>query len=184
MANAFGTPVYDAMVRHDLVMGLHWGGTSDVPPSAGTGWPSYHVEEYAAEPQVFMSQLSSLIGEGVFQVFPLRVSVLEAGFTWLPAHAWRLNKDWKAMRREVPWVKEPPFDIIREHVRFSTAPFDADSADELRVIIDWLGPEDILMFATDYPRMHDDRFETLLDATPSSMRPKLMAESAREWYQL
>ena len=40
------------------------------------------------------------------------------------------------------------------------------------------------MFATDYPHMHDDDLGMLLDAMPESMRPKLMAESARQWYRL
>lgn len=95
-------PVYEAMTRHNLVMGLHWGGTVEEAPST-SGFPSWYVEEYAAETQIYGAQLTSLIAEGVFQKFPtMRVSVLEGGFTWIPIWGWRMNAEWK-----VSVVKSP-----------------------------------------------------------------------------
>lgn len=177
-------PMYEAMTRHDLVVGLHWGGTPEEAPST-SGFPSWYVEEYAAETQVYGAQLTSLIAEGVFQKFPtLRVSVLEGGFTWVPLWGWRMNAEWKGLRREIPWVDRPPMDIVRDHFRFSVAPADAGPPEEMAKIIEWFGTEDILMFATDYPHMHDDDIAALLQVLPQSMRPKMMAETARAWYQL
>jgi predicted TIM-barrel fold metal-dependent hydrolase len=121
----------------------------------------------------------------VFQAVPeLRVSVLEIGFAWIPAWLWRMDKEWKGMRREIPWVDQPPFEILRQHMRFSVAPMDLGPVAEVARIIRWLGTEDLLMFATDYPHFHDDDLGELLAATPDSMRPKLMSETAREWYRL
>ena len=178
-------PVYEAMCRHDLVMGLHWGGLNDGLPPTPSGWPSWYAEEYAAEVQVYEAQINSLISGGVFAASPdLRVSILEGGFLWLPQWGWRLDKEWRGLRREIPWVDRTPYSIIRDHMRFSVAPTDAGAQDELKRTIGWLGSEDILMFATDYPHMHDDSLPALLEAAPESMRPKLMAESAREWYRL
>ncbi len=88
------------------------------------------------------------------------------------------------MRREIPWVKQPPFTVIRDRMRFSVAPVDAGPPVELARTIGWLKSEDLLMFATDYPHMHDDDLATLLAAMPESMRGRMMAESAREWYRL
>jgi uncharacterized protein len=178
-------PVYEAMCRHDLVMGLHWGGINDMLAPTPSGWPSWYAEEYAGEVQVYQAQINSLISGGVFSAFPdLRVSVLEGGFLWLPQWGWRLDKEWKGLRREIPWVDRTPFSIIRDHMRFSVAPTDAGPPDELRRTIGWLGSEDMLMFATDYPHMHDDDLGGLLSALPEAMRPKLMSESARDWYRL
>jgi predicted TIM-barrel fold metal-dependent hydrolase len=178
-------PVFEALARHDLVGGIHWGGSNLSAAPTPSGWPSWYVEEYVAEQQVYATQLTSLISEGVFQAVPeFRVSMLEIGFAWLPVWGWRIDKDWQGMRREIPWVKEPPMSLIRDHIRFSTAPIDAGPPKEMARIIEWLRSEDILMFATDYPHMHDDDLGALLEATPESMRPKLMADSAREWYRL
>jgi uncharacterized protein len=176
-------PVFEAMVEKDLVMGITWGGTVEESPSP-TGWASWYVEEYTAETQVYASQLTSLIIEGVFQKFPrLRVSMLESGFSWLPMWGWAMNKKWKGLRREIPWVDRPPMDIIREHFRFSTAPADIGSAPQTAKILDWLGSEDILMFGTDYPHLHSD-VSPLISVMPESMRQKVMGENARKWYRL
>ena len=56
---------------------------------------------------IFQAQLTSLIAEGAFERFPeLRVVLLESGFGWLPPLLWRLDKEWKGLRREIPWVKQ------------------------------------------------------------------------------
>jgi predicted TIM-barrel fold metal-dependent hydrolase len=176
-------PVYEAMVSHGLVMGLHWGGTAEGPPSP-TGWPSWYVEEYAAEQQVYMAQLTSLLAQGVTQAFPgLRITVLEGGFCWLPAFGWRLQKDWRALHREIPWLSNP-IDLIRKHMRFSVAPTHAPDVDSLATILGWLGSEDLLLFASDYPHEHADDLAVLLEACSETMRPKVMAENACAWYGL
>lgn len=177
-------PVYEAVTRNDLVLGLHWGGTPDGAPST-SGFPSWYVEEYAAETQVYAAQLISLIAEGVLRKFPdLRVSMLDCGFSWIPTWGWRMNKEWKGLRREIPWVDKAPMQLIRDHFRFSVAPVDAGPPEQLAKIVEWLGTEDLLMFATDYPHRHDDDLAELLQVLPESMRANVMAETARNWYRL
>lgn len=177
-------PLYEAITRNDLVMGLHWGGTVDNIPNT-SGAASWWVEEYSGEWAIYAAQVTSMIAEGVFTTFPtLRVAVMESGFTWVPFWGWRMNQKWKGMRREIPWVTRPPFDILREHFRFSTTPVDAGPPEQMKKLIGWLHSEDMLMFATDYPHMHDDDIPALLDALPETMRPAVMADTARDWYRL
>ena len=177
-------PVYEAMAKHDLVMGLQWGGTTDEAPTT-SGWPSWYVEEYTAEIGIYMGQILSMVAEGVFQQVPsLRMTILDAGFTWLPSWGWRMNAEWKGLRREIPWVDKLPLDLIREHCRFSIAPIDAGPAEDMERIVEWLGNEEMLMFATDYPHRHDDDLAAFLGILPESMRAKVMAENARAWYRL
>ncbi len=178
-------PVFEALVRNGLVAGIHRGGTNDGLPPTCSGWPSYYIEEYVGEVQLFETQLISLVAEGVFNKFSdLRVSMLEIGFTWVPMWMWDMDRNWRGLRREIPWLTRPPFEEVREHVRFSVAPIDADSVDELSRVIRWLGSDELLMFATDYPHYHDDNLSVLLDALPEESRAKLMAENARKWYRL
>jgi predicted TIM-barrel fold metal-dependent hydrolase len=179
-------PIYEAAVRHDLAIGLHFGGAPGSPPTS-SGWPSYYIEEYAGMAQIFQSQLLSLIVEGAFAQFPgLRVALIESGVTWLPSLMWRLDKEWKGLRREVPWVRRRPSEYIHDHVRLTTTPFDAPP-DRLHVeqIVEQLGSDELLMYSSDYPHWQLDTPE---DAFPRELPPdltrKIMAENARAFYRL
>jgi predicted TIM-barrel fold metal-dependent hydrolase len=177
-------PLFAAIERNDLVAGIHFGGLPDGPPTP-TGYPSWFFELHVGATQVMFTQILSLVAEGVFEAFPrLRIAILETGFTCLPGLMWRMNKEWKGLRRDVPWVKRPPSETIRERVRFSTQPLDAGPPEELARIIDWLGSDEILMFATDHPHAYDERPEILLEALDPGARAKVMAGNASAHYRL
>ena len=179
-------PLWECIERHGLVAGIHFGGAPVTPPTP-TGWPSYFLEEYAAMAGVFATQLTSLIVEGVFDAFPgLRVALLESGFTWLPAHLWRMDKEWKNLRRLVPWVKKPPSEYVREHVRLGIQPLDAPPLPrQLLEVIDQLGGEEMLLYASDYPHRHVGDPETgLLAHLPASLQVMIRSENARSLYRL
>ena len=179
-------PIYEAAIRHDLVVSLHFGGAPGNPPTS-VGWPSYYIEEYAGMAQVFQGQLMSLIVEGVFDRFPaLRIALVESGFTWLPPFLWRFDKEWKGLRREIPWTKRLPSEYVREHVTLTLQPIDGppDAARLLRAI-DQLGSDDLLVFSTDYPHWHfDEPDEALPAGLPSSLKRKLLSDNARTFYRL
>ena len=177
-------PIYEAAVRHDLVISIHFGGSPGNPPS-GAGWPSYYLEEYAGMAQVFQSQVLSMIAEGVFDRFPtLKVALVESGFTWMPALMWRLDKEWKGLRREVPWVRRPPSEYIHQHMRLTTQPVDAPPDPiHLAQVIDQLGSDNLLMFSTDYPHNHSDQSEIAwLEELPDPLRRNIMSENARAFF--
>ncbi|HXV44620.1 MAG TPA: amidohydrolase family protein [Anaerolineae bacterium] len=179
-------PIYEAAVRHNLVIGLHFGGSPGTPPTPA-GWPSYYIEEYAGMSQIFQSQVISLIAEGVFDQFPaLRVALIEGGFTWLPSLMWRMDKEWKGLRREIPWVKRLPSEYIRQHLRLTLQPVDPPpDPDHLLQIIKQLESDDMLMFSTDYPHWHLDTPEEALPVALSpEVKRKIMAENARAFYRL
>lgn len=118
-------PIYAAAEKHGFAIGVH-AGSSYHHAVTGSGWPSYYLEDYAAQSLGFHSQLGSFIAEGVFVKFPkLKLVLIESGVTWMPPYLWRLSKFWKGVRLEVPWLDRPPFDIVKEHVRLTTQPFDA-----------------------------------------------------------
>ena len=179
-------PIYEAAVRHNLVIGIHYGGSPGNPPTP-SGWPSYFMEEYANMASIFQSQVLSLVAEGVCEQFPaLRVALIEGGFTWLPSLMWRLDKDWKGLRREVPWVKRLPSEVIRAHMRLTTAPLDAPpGAGQLLELIQQLDSEEMLLYASDYPHWHADTDEPpFTDALPEPLRTRIMSGNARDFYRL
>lgn len=173
-------PLFEAAARHRLVVALHFGGAPGNPPT-GAGWPSYYLEDLVGMAQIFQTQLLSLISEGTFDRFPdLRVACVEGGFTWVPSLLWRLDKEWKGLRRDVPWVRRPPSEYIRERVRFTTQPLDAPPGDGALARL--LGDTDLaplLLFATDYPHWH---FDTLDQAVPRELPAARLDTNAREFY--
>jgi predicted TIM-barrel fold metal-dependent hydrolase len=178
-------PVLETAVKHNLVICLHFGG-SPGNPSTPTGWPSWYIEEYAGMAQVFQSQLINLIVEGVFAQFPnLRIVMAEGGWTWLPALMWRLDKEWKGLRFEIPWVKEYPSDLIRKHLRFTLQPIDAPPNPELLTqTMSQLESDELLLFSTDYPHWHfDDAQDALPKQLSETQRKKIMGENAVHFYR-
>lgn len=180
-------PIFEAAVRHNLVAGIQYGGAPGIPPTA-SGWPTYYAEEAVGMAHIFQSQLTSLVSEGTFAELPeLRITMVEGGWTWLPSLMWRLDKNWKGLRREIPWASEPPSESIRRHVRFTTQPIDApQNPKHLQQIVDQLGSDDLLLYATDYPHWHGDDDPTAGLPIPLSAERtrKIMAENARAWYRL
>lgn len=179
-------PLWEAIARHELVGAIHFGGTPGNPPTP-SGWPSYYLEEYAGMAQVFQSQLVSMISEGVFDQYPsLRVVCLEAGWTWLPSFFWRFDKEWRNLRRLVPWVRRAPSAYIREHVCFTIQPLDLPpTPSQLLEIVEEIGSEEVLLYGSDYPHRHAfDPERDFLRHLPEPLTQKIRSENARKLYHL
>ena len=116
-----------------------------------------------------------MIFEGLFEQYrDLKVVLIECGFGWLPALGWRLDKHWERMRDEVPHLKRPPSEYIREHFWVSTQPMEeAEEPDHVIDAMRWIGFDRIL-FASDYP--HWD-FDDPLLALPPSLTEEQRARS-------
>jgi predicted TIM-barrel fold metal-dependent hydrolase len=176
-------PIYEAAVRHHLPIGIH-AGSAFRHPVTGVGWPGSYYEEYADQPQGFQGQLASLICEGVFTKFPaLRVVLIESGVTWLPAFLWRLSKLWRGIRTEIPWVDCAPDELVRRHVRLTTQPFDAPSDPAMvRRILDHLGSNEMLLFASDYPHHQFDGDDALPAGLPADLYPSVLVDNSLATY--
>src|SRR3974390_1003713 len=117
-------PIYEAAEEAGLPVGVHAFGFGGNPITA-SGWPSYYIEEMVGHSQCQQTALASLVLEGVFERCPKRKMVIvEAGFGWTPSLAWRLDKVWQRLRSEVPHVKRPPSEYIRDHVWWTTQPME------------------------------------------------------------
>ena len=176
-------PVYAAAERAGLPVAFHAGSAYRHPPTP-VGWPSYLAEDYAAQATAFQAALTSLITEGVFQKFPdLTVVFAESGVAWLPAHLWRLAKYWRGLRMEVPWVDRSPEEIVRERVRFTIQPFDApEEPDAVARLLEHLGSDDMLLFATDYPHWQFDGMGALPEGLPADLVRRIAVDNPLSTY--
>src|SRR5262249_56022691 len=97
--------------------------------------------EHFAQSSGMQNTIASLVFEGVFERFPrLKVVAIEGGLAWAPALCWRMDKHWERMRSEVPHLKRPPSEYVREHVSFTThPPSKPGNPEHMADIMDWIG---------------------------------------------
>jgi len=175
-------PIFEACADVGLPVVIHFSGLEGryvgAPPLAG----GVHYSAFSREvlmPQLAESNITSMCFEGAFEKHPgLRVLFGGFGFTWLTALSWRLDREWRTFRHDVPWVKRPPSTYVLEQVwvtswpvreakdpavweRFgfsddlkqrvvfgSHDPFNGDSPDEVRSV---LGPDGERLLAGGLP---------------------------------
>ncbi|NDA46161.1 MAG: amidohydrolase [Alphaproteobacteria bacterium] len=178
-------PIYEAACAFDIPIGIHAFGYSGWP-NTSSGWASYYIEEMAEHATSSQALLTSFVVEGVFERFPkLKVVIVEGGMAWLPALCWRLDRNYKRLRSEVPHLKRLPSDYIKEHIWVSTQPIEEpDNPQDLLDVMGWIGFDRIL-FSSDYP--HWD-FDDPRHALPAGLDPvarrNILSENARKLYRL
>ncbi|MBN8889108.1 MAG: hydrolase [Rhodospirillales bacterium 70-18] len=176
-------PIYEAAAQAGLPVGIHAFGNGGNPVSSH-GWPSFYIEDMVGHAQSCQAVLTSLVVEGVFARIPaLKLVLIEAGFAWLPALAWRLDRAWARLRSETPWLMRLPSDYIRAHVWLTTQPMEEPGEPaHLADTIGWIG-WDRLLFATDYPHWDYDDPATCLPLRPTeAQRQAFFMGNAREVY--
>jgi uncharacterized protein len=177
-------PLYEAAERHGLAIGLHaWGRVGHAPTQ--TGATHFYIEDYLANSQLLVqAQVTSLVAEGVFDRFPsLRVVLMECGFSWLPFLLWRLDKDWKAVWREVPWLKGRPSEYVHRHFRATIEPAQLPR-ERVTDVAELIGARELLMYSSDHPHEHGDGAQRLLDSLDDEGRDAVLRSNAAELYGL
>lgn len=180
-------PIYEAAARHGLPISLHPNSVDGIfhgAPTMAGGTPTYYVEWHTGLTQVFQANVISLVCHGVFERFPdLKIVVAEGGYAWLPDVMWRLDKDWEALRDEVPWVKRRPSEYILDHVRLTTQPVvEPQDRGQAKAMFEMVCAERTLLFSSDYPHWDFDNPKRSLLAFPSEMRDRVRGQSAAELY--
>jgi predicted TIM-barrel fold metal-dependent hydrolase len=188
LGNRYWWPIYRAAQDMGLPILLHVTGPDSIyhgaPNSAG-GQPDTYVERYVTIGQPAESCLNSIVFSGTLEKFTaLKFLFVEYGFAWVVPLLWRMDRAWRELRHEVPWVRKPPTDYVRDRMAFATQPIDepADPRDLDRMIA-MLGT-DLLCFSTDYPHWDNDMPGATLRSLPAADRRKVFSENARRMLRL
>jgi hypothetical protein len=179
-------PIYEAIARNNLVLGLHPAGASGGHATSGIGWGTYYMQEHYGFGTGLVANVVSLIVEGVFERFPgLKVAMIESGFSWAPALGWRMDAVWERNRKETPHLKRPPSEYLREHFWFCTQPMEEpEDPAHLQDIIGWIG-WDRLMYSSDYPHWdYDDPRQALSFRMTPAQRDGILRDNAKKLYRL
>ncbi|MGH2459995.1 MAG: amidohydrolase family protein [Chloroflexota bacterium] len=181
-------PIYEAAEHHRLPVAIHPGteGSGIANPPTSAGYPSTYLEWHTDLSQNFMAQTVSIVCEGVFVQFPeLKLVLIEGGVGWLPHLMWRLDKNYKALRAEVPWLTRLPSEYIKEHVRLTTQPIEEPaSPDHLLDIFEMIDAAHTLVFSSDYPHWDFDDPFWAFRFVPEDLKRRIFSETARELYHL
>jgi predicted TIM-barrel fold metal-dependent hydrolase len=175
--------IFAAAARRGLAVAIHGSARAET----SIGYPEFLAEwRVLGPPQHHQSQLVSLVFHGVFERHPtLRVVFVEGGWSWLPHVLWRMDENFRSLRRELPWLKRMPHEYVLEHARFTTQPMEALSAPQLLGLLDQIGSDEILLFSSDYPHWDfDASTRALPPRLPRELLRKIQYENARAWYGL
>lgn len=184
----FYHPIYEAAERNGLPVMIHPGseGAGSHNPPTAAGYPSYYIEWHTNLSQNFMAHLVSLVCEGVFVKYPnLKFVLVEGGVAWLPHVMWRLDKNYKALRMQVPWLTKMPSEYIREHCYLTTQPIEEpDNPKDLVTLFNMIDADDMLLYSSDYPHWDFDDPRRILTAMPNEMKRKIFYDNAKALFRL
>lgn len=178
-------PIWEAAVRNNLICTFHVsvpGGIFPPPPVRG----NYYPETQTNNGLTYQNQIPSIVFGGVFEKYPdLRMVFVEGGFAWVPNVMYTMDTHWRNLRREVPWVKRPPSEVVREHMWFGTQPLiepeRPEDEEHVLQIIEMIGTDKIL-FSSDYPHWEFDAPHQALAKFPQDVRNKILYENAVKLY--
>jgi predicted TIM-barrel fold metal-dependent hydrolase len=183
-------PIWETAAKRGLVVALTYGGSGGQPPTA-VNWMSSTYEDYVIATLNFAPQIMSVTVSGILAKWPaLRIAVVESGWSWVPGFAWRMDAEWKASLREIPWVKEPPSAYVRRHFRFTTQPADLpDDPEQVADALEQLGndevaPHELLLYSSDWPHRYEHGVERVVASLTPAQADRVMGANALDWYGL
>lgn len=184
----FFHPIFEAAERNGLPVAVHPGteGRGIAGAPTPSGYPTRYLEWHNILPTNYMAHVNSLVCEGVFEKFPkLKFVAVEGGIAWVPHLMWRMDKNYKGLRDNAPWLKRLPSEYIRSHVYFTTQPIEEPERPEhLNQILDMIGADHAILFSSDYPHWDFDHPEMALRPIRRELRRRILGENAAALYGL
>jgi uncharacterized protein len=180
-------PIYAVCQEMNLPLAIHPGQEGSLKSPTPCGHPSTYLEWHSIIPINYQAHLCSMVCEGVFEKFKnLKVLLTEGGIAWLPALMWRMDKNFKGLRVNAPWLREKPSDYILRHVRLTTQPAEEPPKDAwLADIFEMVDAEKTVCFSSDFPHWDfDDPFRCFPSSLPETLKTRIYYDNAAELYGL
>lgn len=178
-------PIYEAAAELGLPMAIHPSGGTVVPPTAA-GWPTTYLEAHTMIATEYLNHMVSLACQGIFEEIPsFKFVFVEGGVATFAPMLWRLEKNWKGVRAEVPWMTRSPREYLESNFRFTTQPIDEpDDPELLRRIFSDLRAEKSILYASDWPHWDFDDPEAALRPLTETVKLRVLGQNAVELYGL
>jgi uncharacterized protein len=183
-------PIFAAACEMGLPIVLHVGGdaTPDtLTESSAGGQAATYTEYHIFALHSVMTHVVSMISQGVLERFPaLKVVAAGTGVLGLPSLMWRLDGNYRALRREVPWLRHVPSEYFRRQVRMLTYPMDTGPSTKALIAaqeaFDGLGEQ--LCFASGTPQWDSAEHHGVMQRVPSSWHAAVSRDNSLRTFRL
>lgn len=177
-------PIWEAVADLGLPVAIYDDYATGVAhPESPVGTVRYFAEKFAATPFSDIVHMATLITCGIFDRVPgLKVIFGDASVDLGRVMLWRLEKDWRSGRVEIPWVERIPSQYAQPHLRFVSHPEDG-VADGATVSPDLLGISDaehLVLFGSHFPYWDAMDAKTVYDQWPGPIQDRVLSGNALE----
>ena len=174
-------PIWKAVAALGLPVGVYDDASTGVAHvETPVGPPRFFAEKHVLKPMAPIVHFSSMITGGVFDRVPeLRVVFGDGSVDLSQFLLWKIEKDWRAGRGEIPWVEKLPGKYTREHVRYVSQAEDGlidgeNLSPELLAVTD---AKKVVVFGSHYPLWDFIDPRTALEGWEPDARTAVLAEN-------
>ena len=179
-------PIHEAAAAAGLPIAIRAGAAGGVnPPLAAGGAVGLPLEQRTLAAEGLMTHLLGFVSNGVFERHPdLRLVLGGGGVGWLTGLLWRLDTNFKGVRRETPWLRRLPSQYVLEHVRLTTYPLEEAPPGRLARVVELAGGEPLLLYGSGSPNADADAAATVRETFPPAWAAAVLGGNARSVYGL
>ena len=179
--------IYEAAAANGLPVATHstMEGRGITGTPTGNGYCSRYIEYHTGLAASALTNVSSLVCEGVFAKIPdFKFVLLEFGISWAQPLMWALDREWKHLRSELPRLKELPSEYLKRQLFYTTQPIEEpkDTRDLVQTFHAVNGNSQI-MFSSDYPHWDFDNPVVILPGRDNAdLKRRILRENALALY--
>lgn len=174
-AAEYGLPI---MIRADAETGVEF-----APSPAGYFRSFMGFSAY--QPLTFVNHLASFMVEGVFDDLPdLKVIFGDGGYDFATTMMWRMDKDYRPMRQDMPWMSKLPSEYLLTNIKFISRLMEGPTDDS--IVGEWANMSDagqVLVYGSSYPSWDYLPASGFFPTLGEDFRRRVMSENARELYR-
>jgi predicted TIM-barrel fold metal-dependent hydrolase len=179
--------IYEAAAANGLPVATHstMEGRGITGTPTGNGYCSRYIEYHTGLAASALTNVTSLVCEGVFAKIPdFRFVLLEFGISWAQPLMWALDREWKNLRSEMPALKELPSDYMKRQLFYTTQPIEEpDKTRDLVQTYHAVNGSNQIMFSSDYPHWDFDNPVVILPGRDNAeLKRRILRENALALY--
>jgi uncharacterized protein len=187
LGHPLNDPIFEAAEELGLPVIVHRGGDAipDTPAAPAGGQPLSFAEYTAVAPLAVINQVFNLITMGTLTRYAgTKIFIEGAGVAWMAGLVRRMDLTWKAMRKEVPWVTEPPSSYFQRHFRVGTYGLERHAGAHMVTRMAGIRPDfaDLVCYGSGYPAWDTVSPQTVAETFPHDWHDRVFRENAQQWF--